>query len=404
MSGRSKERRRRNRLSSADLARTAWLGVASRVQRTVLAAAGIALGVAALVALTSVSASNQAQLLAQLDAMGADLAVVAPAVGADGEAVPLPETAPEAIARQDGVARVGVFETAPEGLAVYRSDLVPEAESGGLSIAVARPDVFEAIEARLTAGRWFDEATRGLPVVVLGAVAAERLGIHEIGDQVWIGGRWYGVLGILDSAGLAQQIDTAAILGDRWVRERFTGEGIGQLAAIYVRAEPGRIDEVRELLAAAASPGSPFVSVTKLSELADARATVDGSLAALGLALGGIALLVGGVGIANTMVVAVVERRGEIGLRRSLGARPGQIAAQFVTEAVVLSAIGGAAGVLAGILVAGAIALAASQPLVVPAESALLGPVLSVLVGALAGLHPAVRAARLSPTAALRSV
>ncbi|MEV7693598.1 ABC transporter permease [Microbacterium sp. NPDC089189] len=391
-------------LRPADLARTAWLGVASRPQRTVLAALGIALGIASLVALTGASASQRAHLLAELDRMGADLAVVAPGLGPDREPVPLPETAPQSIARQDGVARVGVFETAPADLAVYRTDLVPETETGGLHVAVARPDVFVAIDASLASGRWFDDATRSLPVTVLGHTAAERLNIDRAGDRVYIGGQWYGVLGVLDPAGLAADIDTAAILGDRWVRDTIAGDTTGDIASIYVRAEPGHIDAVRDILAAAASPGSPYVAVTTLSDLAGARATTDDSLATLGLALAGIALLVGGVGIANTMIVAVLERRGEIGLRRSLGARPGQIAGQFVAEAVVLSLIGGVGGLVLGVAAASLIAGVAGHPVVIPPEALAAGPVLSVVVGAIAGLQPAVRAARLSPTAALRSI
>lgn len=392
------------RLTLADLARTAWLGVASRPQRTFLAALGIALGIAALVALTGASASNRAHLLAELDAMGADLAIVAPGQGPDSEPVPLPDTAPDTIARQDGVARVGVFETAPDDLAVYRTDLVPTTETGGIIVAVARPDVYRAIGAQLSSGRWFDDATRDLPVTVLGSTAAERLGVDRAGDRILIGGEWYGVLGILESAGLATDIDTAAILGDQWVRDHYTGDSIGDISTIYVRADPGRIDTVRDVLAAAAAPGSPYVSVTKLSDLAGARATTDDSLATLGIALAGIALLVGGVGIANTMVVTVMERRGEIGLRRALGARPGQIAAQFVTEAAVLSLLGGIAGLFLGAAAAAVIATITDQPVVVPAAVLIAGPILSVAVGAIAGLQPATRAARLSPTMALRSV
>ncbi|GAA1557612.1 ABC transporter permease [Brevibacterium picturae] len=392
------------RLSLPDLARTAWLGVASRPQRTILAALGIALGIASLVALTGAAASNRAQLLAELDAMGADLAIVTPGTGPDQQPVPLPDTAPETVARQDGVARVGVFETAPEGVAVYRTEFVPDTETNGLSVAVARPDVLTAIEATLADGRWFDSGTRALPVAVLGSVAAERLGIDRAGDRVLIGGEWYGVLGILDSAGLATGIDTAVILGDQWVRDHYNSDTIGDISAIYVRAEPGQVDQVRDLLAAAAAPGSPYVSVSKLSDLAGARATTDDSLTTLGLALGGIALLVGGVGIANTMVVAVMERRGEIGLRRSLGARPGQIASQFVIEAAILSLLGGLAGLALGAAAAAVLATLSAQPIVIPAEILAAGPIVSVIVGALAGLQPAARAARLSPTTALRSI
>lgn len=392
------------KLRFSDLLRTAWLGVASRPQRTALASLGVALGIASLTALTGAAASNQAQLLADLDRMGANLAIVTATPGPDDVPVPLPHTAPERIQRVDGVADVGVFETAPEDVHVYRTDLVPATETNGLQVAVARPDVLRAIEATLASGRWFDDATRALPVTVLGRTAADRLGITTPGDRVWIGGHWYGVIGILDSAGLATEIDTAAILGDRWVRNSFDATDVGDLSAIYVRAEPGRIDQIADTLPSAASPGSPFVTVNTLTELADARTTADDSLNTLGFALAGIALLVGAVGIANTMVVTVLERRGEIGLRRSLGARSVHIAVQFLTEAATLALIGGVAGLALGATAATIVAAVSRQPVVIPAEVAAVSPGIAVLVGALAGLAPALRAARLSPTLALRAV
>ena len=393
-----------SRFRCSDVLRTAWLGVVSRPQRTVLASLGVALGIGALTALSGAAASNQAQLLAELDRMGANLAIVTATPGPDDVPVPLPQTAPEMIGRVDGVAEVGVFETAPEDVHVYRTDLVPATETNGLDVAVARPDVLGAIEATLASGRWFDEATRGLPVTVLGRTAADRLGISTAGDRVWIGGHWYGVIGILDSAGLATEIDTAAILGDRWVRDSFAGADIGDLSALYVRAAPGRIDQIADTLPSAASPGSPFVTVSTLTELADARTTADDSLHTLGLVLAGIALLVGAVGIANTMVVTVLERRGEIGLRRSLGARSVHVAVQFLTEAAILALIGGIAGLALGVAAATIIAAVSGQPVVIPVEVLAGSPGVAVLVGALAGLAPALRAARLSPTVALRAV
>lgn len=394
----------RSRFRFRDLLRTAWLGVSSRPQRTALASLGVALGIASLTALTSVAASNQAQLLADLDRMGANLAIVAPAPGPDNNLVPLPDNAPAMIQRADGVADVGVFETAPGEVYVYRTDLVPETETNGIQIAVARPDVFRATEAELATGKWFDDATRDLPVTVLGRTAADRLGAVQPGDRVWIGGQWYGVIGILETAGLATAIDTAAILGDHWVRNTFQGDSIGDISAMYVRAEPGRISEITDTLATAASPGSPFVTVTALTDLAEARTTADDSLSTLGMALAGIALLVGAVGIANTMVVTVLERRGEIGLRRSLGARPRHISIQFLTEAAALALIGGIAGLALGAGTATTLALVSDQPLVIPAETAIASPGVAVIVGAVAGLYPALRAARLSPTIALRAV
>ncbi|MBK7820425.1 MAG: ABC transporter permease [Tessaracoccus sp.] len=395
---------RRSCFRLRDLLRTAWLGLSGRPQRAALAALGVALGIASLTALTGAAASNQAHLLAELDRMGANLAVVTPAQGPSEAQVPLPKVAPEMVRRVDGVADVGVFETAPDGLSVYRTDVVPVVETNGIRVAVARPDVFAAIEARLATGRWFDDATRGLPVAVLGRAAAERLGGVRPGDRVWIGGEWYGVIGVLESAGLAAEIDASAILGDRWVQARFEGAAIGEIAAMYVRAEPGRIDQIRESLASAASPGSPYVAVTALTDLAEARATTDDSLSTLGVVLAGIALLVGAIGIANTMVVTVIERRGEIGLRRSLGARPVHIATQFLTEAAALALLGGLAGLLLGTGTATVLALVSDQPVVIPLSATAAGPGIAVVVGALAGLYPAVRAARLSPTVALRAV
>lgn len=394
----------RSRFRFSDLLRTAWLGVASRPQRTALASLGVALGIASLTALTGVAASNRAQLLADLDRMGANLAIVAPASGPDNKLVPLPEEAPGMIGRVDGVAGVGVFETPPEAVRVYRTDLIPETETNGIQVAVARPDVFRAIEAELAAGRWFDDATRDLPVTVLGRTAADRLGISRPGDRVWIGGQWYGVIGILESAGLAAQIDAAAILGDRWVRRSFEGTTVGDISALYVRAQPGRLAGLIDTLATAASPGSPFVTVNALTELANARTTADDSLSTLGLVLAGIAQLIGAVGIANTMVVTVLERRGEIGLRRSLGARPRHIATQFLTEAAALAFIGGVAGLVLGAGAATFLALLRGQPVVIPVETTVAGPAIAVLAGAAAGLHPALRAARLPPTLALRAV
>ncbi|MDF1489599.1 ABC transporter permease [Tessaracoccus caeni] len=393
----------RSRLRGRDLLRTAWIGVTSRPLRTALASLGVALGIASLAALTGVAASNQAQLLADLDRMGANLAVVSPVPGTDDQPIPLPDEAPVLLERVDGVADVGVFETAPEGAYVYRNDLIPERETNGLQVVVARPDVFSAIEARLAVGRWFDEASRGLPTTVLGRTAADRLGVSAPGDRVWIAGQWHGVIGILDSAGLATSIDTAAILPDRWVREAFEGTTIGDIDSIYVRAAPGRVDEIRDTLRSAASPGSPFVRVDTLSDLAGARTTADDSLSTLGVALAGIALLVGAVGIANTMVVTVLERRGEIGLRRSLGAKPGHVAVQFLTEAAALALIGGVVGLLLGVAAAAGFAVLNEQPVIIPLGVVLASPPVAVVVGALAGVYPSLRASRLSPTVALRS-
>jgi putative ABC transport system permease protein len=238
----------------------------------------------------------------------------------------------------------------------------------------------------------------------LGAQAATRLGISDVGVRVWIGGAWYAVVGILDSAGLAEQIDSAAFLGDEWAHDRVMApDETDRIDSIYVRSAPDAAGEVRDVAARAANPVSPYVQVSKLSDLAGARDAAGDSLSGLAVGLAAIALFVGGIGIANTMVVAVLERRGEIGLRRALGARSGQIAGQFVGEAIAIAGIGGLAGAASGALVVAVTALVGGYAPVIPLEVLVGGPVVALVVGIVAGLYPAVSASRLSPTIALRA-
>ena len=392
------------RLSPADQVRTALVGPRSRPLRTALSALGVAVGIAALTAITGIAASNQAQLLAELDDLGANLVSVQPGIGPGDEFVPLPETAPGMLARVDGVEEVGVLRNVPEGIGVYRNDLIPAGQGNGLSAFAADPAFLSAVEGRVTVGTWFDEGTRGLPVTVLGASAAARLGITETGVRVWIGGQWYAVIGILASDGLADQLDDAAFLGDEWAAAHVSEPDDDTIASVFVRLAPGMVEAVRDVLALAANPTSPYVFVTQPSDLLDARETTDDSLSGLAVGLAAIALLVGGIGIANTMVVAVLERRGEIGLRRALGARPGQIAAQFVGEAIVLALIGGIAGAVLGSIGVLVYAGVQGQQPVLPIAVLAGGPVIAIIVGVIAGLYPAMSASRLSPTIALRSV
>jgi len=392
------------RLSIPDQVRTALVGPRSRPLRTILSALGVAVGIAALTAITGIATTNRAQLLAELDGLGANLLVVSPGYGPDNEIVPLPDTAPGMLQRLDDVEQVGVLGKLPDDVKVYRTDIIPPGQTNGLSAYAADPGLLSAIEGSLASGEWFDDATRDLPVAVLGSQAAARLGITGVGGRVWIGGAWYAVVGILDSAGLAEQIDSAAFLGDEWAHDHvIPSDETDRIDSIYVRAQPDTSGSVREVAARAANPLSPYVQVSKLSDLAGARDVTDDSLSGLAVALAGIALFVGGIGIANTMVVAVLERRGEVGLRRALGARRGQIASQFIGEAIAIAGLGGIAGAAAGALVVAVPALAQGQVVVIPVEVVLGGPVVALLVGVIAGLYPALSASRLSPTIALRA-
>lgn len=398
--------RRRTRVRPRDLWGAALIGATARPLRTVLSAIGIAVGIAALVAISGIAASNRAQFLAELDGAGANLLTVAP----NEEA--LPAQSPEMIGRIGPVEAVGTVYGAPKGVKVYRNDLVPARNSGGIKVFGADRDLLTALDARMTSGVWFSEATEALPTVVLGARAAITLGISEPGQRVWLGGSWHQVLGILSSVELAPGVDDSVFVGHKWLQETLWPEraavgetGAGEITMIYLRTTPAAVGAVRNVLAATANPARPEkVAVSKLSDFADARAQADDSLGTLALGLGGIALLVGGIGVANTMVVAVIERRGEIGLRRALGARRRDVAGQFIAEAMLLSLIGGLIGVALGILGTGVYSALTGQLFRLDPLTLLAAPVLALGVGALAGMLPAWRASGLTPAEALRGV
>ncbi|KAA8820560.1 ABC transporter permease [Bifidobacterium rousetti] len=388
----------------ANLMHTAWIGATGRISRTVLAALGIALGVAAYVALSGIAASNQAALLARLDALGANLQVVSPGRDAAQQPVPLPAYAPETIARQPQVEQVGVFDTAPENVRIFKNEFVPKSNGNALTLTVMRPGALDAVGATIAQGHGIDENNQHLPVAILGSEAAYRLGVTTVGDRILIDDAWYGVVGILAPAPQAQNLDPSVIIGSTQAKASHPdqAETIGQISAIYVRTKPGDAETLRRMLAHAANLAGANVSVNASADLSEARNTTDDSLNTLGLMIGAIALAVGGMSIANMMIVTVMERRGEIGLRRALGATPGAIRMQFVTEAAMLSAFGGLAGITLGAGTAFGFAIWAGQPAVLEWGTLPAAWGAAVLVGALAGIYPASRAARLTPTAALR--
>ncbi|MGL5859317.1 MAG: ABC transporter permease [Angustibacter sp.] len=391
-------------LHSGDLLRVGSVGLLGRRVRAALSALGIAIGIAAMVGVLGISESSRAELLSSLDRLGTNLLTVAAGQGIGGGGDPqLPQAAEAMLGRIGPVEQVASVTTLDA--TVRRSDLIPQDRTGGLTVKSADAALLRTLKGSVADGVWLDAGRSRLPVVVLGSVAAERLGITDVQDgaRVWVGDRWFTVVGILDSVELAPDIDRSVLVG-RQIAEREL-DAPQTPGTVYLRADPDQVQAVRDVAAATANPAEPDqVDVSRPSDAIEARAAASSAFTGLFLGLGAVALVVGGVGIANVMVISVLERRSEIGLRRALGATRRHVSLQFLAEAVLLSAVGGAAGVLLGVLVTAGYDLAQGWAVVIPATAVVGGFVAAVVIGAVAGVYPARRAARLSPTEALRTV
>ena len=392
------------RLRPADLARLAAVGLRTRKLRASLSALGIAIGVAAIVAVLGLSQSSQAGLLAEIRALGTNLLTVTNGQNFTGGTAELPAAAPGMIDRLPGVTQVQDTGTV-DGVDAYRSPLIPSIETNALSVDAASLGLPATAGTSVAQGSYLNAATGREPVAVLGSSAAQYLGIDRIwpGERIWVGGQWFYVAGILRPAVLAPSLDTSVLVGYR-AAETYLGFD-GRPSTVYVRTASSQVTAVDSLLAAQANPEYPTqVDVSQPSAALTAQADAQGAFNGLFLGLGAVALLVGAVGVANIMVISVLERRGEIGLRRALGATRGNIRTQFLAEAVLLAVAGGAAGVLAGALATAIYATARAWAIVIPTAAWAGGLGAALAIGAVAGLIPALRAARLSPTEALRTV
>ncbi|MGP4102599.1 ABC transporter permease [Nonomuraea sp. KM90] len=389
------------RMSPSDVARVGAAGLRTRPTRALMSALGIAIGIAAMVAVVGISSSSREQLDRQLAALGTNLLTVSPGQTLGGQTAKLPAEAEAMIARIGPVTAVSATG-AIRNATVYRSDKIPAVETNGLTLSAARLGLPQTVGAVLRNGTWLNGATSRYPAAVLGADAAERLGVGRAGPEavIFVGGERFTVIGVLDPVTLARELDTAVLIGWEVAADLFRFDG--RATTVYTRSRDSQVEAVHSVLAATANPQTPGdVSVSRPSDALSAKQAADAALNGLLLGLGAVALLVGGVGVANTMVISVLERRAEIGLRRSLGATRGQIRLQFLTESLLLSALGGVGGVLLGIAVTTGYATYQTWPAVVPAWATAGGLAATMLVGGLAGLYPAIRAARLSPTEAL---
>jgi putative ABC transport system permease protein len=393
-------RLRAARLSLSDVVRLGGAGLRTRPLRVFLSALGIAIGVAAMISVVGISVSSKAEVNRRLDALGTNLLRVSPGQDLQGLKTSLPQESPSMISRIAPVQSVA--STGQVQASVYRNDHIPVGRTGSLAVLAAAPDLLPTVAATVHNGRWLAGVTEDYPAVVLGARAAERLDVHTAGTRLWLGGKWFSLTGVLDPVPLAPEIDNAALVG--WQAAQTYLGFDGHPSTIYLRVVESQVVSVRSVLAATAKPEKPGeVQISRPSDALTARDAANSTLTGLLLGLGGVALLVGGVGVGNTMVISVLERRPEIGLRRSLGATRGQIRGQFFTESLLLSALGGFGGTVLGTLITAGYATAQGWPTVVPVWVTAAGLGATLVIGAIAGVYPAVRASRLSPTDALVS-
>ena len=400
------------RLHPRDALRVASVGLRARPLRAALSALGIAIGTAAIVGVLGLSSSSQAGLIAEINQLGTNLLTVEAGQSLTGGPVQLPREAPARITLLDDVDQVANTALVKDRF-VYRSSIIPVTETGGLQVRASSLNLLPVLGTGLARGDWLNLGTARLPVAVLGAVAAQQLGIDRAsGERIWLGGRWFDVAGILNPSPLEPDIDVSALIGypaaenDLGYVSVVRGETkTGPPSTIYVRTATGHEAAVQSLLAQTADPEAPYeAAVSQPSDVLTARAAAAGAFNSLFLGLGVLALIVGAVGVANIMIISVLERRSEIGLRRALGATKAQIRTQFLAESILLAVIGGAVGVLAGAAATAVYANSKGWAVVIPVEAWLGGIASAILIGAFAGLLPAVRASRMPPTVALRTV
>jgi putative ABC transport system permease protein len=391
------------RLPPHELLSIAFQGLRTRRLRAALSALGIAIGIGAMVAVVGVSASSQANLLATIDSLGTNLLTVAPGQTFLGSNEVLPSTAVGSILHQPNVQSASaVYQVS--NVSVLRTPYVPSEQTGGIGVDAADPGLLRVLGDQMASGHFLNSNNKNFPTVVLGAQAASILQIPNASGhiQVFLGNTWFTVVGIMKPALLDPNLDTTVFIGLPVAERLFSTQP--NPSEIYVRANQNNVTSVANLLAPAADPqNADGVQVSRPSNVLEARAAAKGQFTTLLLGLGAVALLVGAIGIANIMVISVLERRGEIGLRRALGATRRHISIQFLAESALLAALGGIAGLLLGALATLVYALARSQPWVVPLYVLIAAPVAGFVIGAVAGLYPASKAARLSPTEALRS-
>lgn len=399
------------RMAARDLFSEAVAGMFARPGRTVLTVLGTVLGIGALVATLGVAKTAGNQIVGRFDELAATSVVVTNEqgfFGGQGPRVALPPDAEERLLRLNGVTAAGSLGSVDVGDALVRSVPIPDPLAQTefqMSVYAASPGLLDAVRGNLRTGRWFDtgHSERADRVVILGPGAAQRLNVTRVDQQpvVFVGDDALVVIGILDTVQRQPELLNGLIVPEGTARALYEYESA---STVQIDVEIGAASLIAEQAAIALAPNEPgLLLVQKPPEPADLRREVESDVNALFLVLGGVALLVGAIGIANVTLVSVLERVGEIGLRRALGAARRHIAAQFLVESTAMGLFGGVIGASLGVLVVVAISASRTWTPVLDPWVPLAAPLIGAVTGLLAGLYPALRAARLEPVEALRA-
>ena len=392
---------KKNKLRTRDLFFVAVYGVKARKGRAALTSIGIGIGIAAIVAVSGIAASGSADLLSTLESLGTNLVKASPQAGFFGTQEELPEGVIGMVERIGPVEEV--TSTTQTDLLVRRSNFISEFEGGGISTIVTSSELLNVIGGNLSQGRFITDGLSDLPVTVLGSVTAKRLGITNLSKptKILIDDEWFGVIGIVEELKIHPDLDRSVFIGYGAAKKLFDINE--EPTTIYLRANPTFIEDVVEVIAPSMNPENPDqVEVSRPSDALEAQQAVEASFTNLLLGLGSVALLVGGVAIANVMVMSVLERRMEIGVRRSIGATRREIRYQFLLESIVLSGIGGLVGVMLGSLITLAYTNYTNIVFSIPVWQILGAVVLALLIGAISGVYPAIKASKIQPAEAVR--
>ena len=403
--------RLRARLRFGDLLSESLAGLFARPGRSVLTALGAVLGIGSLVATLGVAETAGNQIVAAFDELAAASVVVTAEQGFMGERAPqvrLPWDSEQRLTRLNGVAAAGTMAEVVIGDALASS--VPIKDPAGLTefqmqMIAASPGLYPAVQGDLSTGRWLDRghSDRADRVVVLGTGAAQRLNVTRVDRQpvVFVGEDGFVVIGILAEVRRQPELLNALIVPEGTARKLYDLESP---TTIQIDTEVGAASLVSAQAPIAVVPDDPgSVRVQSPPEPDEVRAGVEQDLNSLFLILGGVSLLIGAIGIANVTLVSVLERVGEIGLRRALGAGRRHIAYQFLLESTGVGLFGGAIGASAGVLVVVGVSAMRTWTPVLDPRIPLMAPVLGAVIGLLAGLYPAVRASRMEPVESLRA-